>query len=137
MDSASSGDMRMNEIKGKITTVEGDLEVLYGFVDRLPQQHQTAARAALRRAVNIGRTMEDLQRLPADPPLNSEGLMLLGPELRHHILETRRIYSAVEDLEQTVTDIFSAQSQEHLRSILRSERDSTSSTSSTAFDIAT
>lgn len=116
--------------------VEGDLEVLYGFVDRLPHQYQTAARAALRRAVSVGRVMEDLQRLPADPPLTSEGLLLLGPQLRHHILETRKIYAAVEELHTIVTSIFDAKSQDHLRSILRSERDSNSATSSTEFDIA-
>jgi hypothetical protein len=136
MNSASSDDMRISEIKGKITTVEGDLEVLYGFVDRLPQHYQTSARAALRRAVSVGRTMEGLHRLPADPPVLEDGSILLGPELRRHILETRKVYSAVEDLQQTITDIFDAKSQEQLRSILRNERDSNSATASTEFDIA-
>lgn len=133
---ASSDDVRMNEIKGKITILEGDLEILYGFVDHLPDQYQLAARAALRRAVEVGRGIGDLERLPASPPVDEEGMLVLGPELRHHILETRRVYADIDDLSTTIDEMFSGTSREHLRSILRRERGSNTGTSTTAFDIA-
>ena len=46
---SSSEDVRMQQIRGKITGLEGDLEHLFGYVDSLPGAEQREARAALRR----------------------------------------------------------------------------------------
>jgi len=126
----------MQQIKGTITCLEGDLEHLFGYVDGLSGEKQHAAKLVLRRAFDMGRSMNDLDRLPAAPPVDDDGTLLLGPELRHHINEIRKVYREIADLKSSVESIFSQHKFNHLHSILRRERRSNTDTSSTEIDIA-
>jgi hypothetical protein len=132
---SSSEDMRMQQIKGKITGLEGDLEKLYGYVDGLPGTQQRAARTALRRAFDMGHSMRDLDGIPASPPVTEEGELLLGPQLRSHITAMRRVYGDIADLKNTIEGIFGDASFDHLHTTLRRERKNNTGTTSTEFGI--
>lgn len=133
---SSSEDMRLQKIKGKITGLEGDLEHLFGYVDSLSGTDQSGARSALRRAFNMGRSMSDFDHIPAAPPIGEGGELLLGPQLRHHIVEMRKVYRDIADLRNTIEGVFGSASYNHLHSVLRRERKSNTGTSITEFDIA-
>lgn len=126
----------MQQIKGKITGLEGDLEHLFGYVDSLPGAEQREARVALRRAFDMGRSISDLDRVPATPPIGENEVPLLGPELRHHVMQMRKVYGDIDDVRQMIESMFGDVSLNHLHAALRKERKSTTGTATTEFGVA-
>ena len=133
---SSSEDMRMQQIRGEITDLEGDIEHLYGYVDTLPGTQQLAARAALRKAFDVGRSISTLDRFPSTPPIEENESQLLGPNLKNHIIEMRKVYGDIADLRRTIEGIFGNASLNYLHSTMRKERKNNTGTSVTQFDIA-
>ena len=133
---SSSEDVRMQQIRGKITGLEGDLEHLFGYVDSLPGAEQREARAALRRAFEMGRSISDLDRVPATPPIGENEVPLLGPALRHHVMQMRQVYGDIDDVRQMIESMFGDVSLNHFHSMLRKEGKNNTDTASTEFDVA-
>lgn len=106
-----------------------DLAILrYYIKDRVPRESQKEFKYQLQRAFDAGRAFSEVQNIPAVPPIDDEGMMKIGPELKKHILETRQIYSEVDQLREIVADIFDKKSQHMLRDLLHDQEERTTGT---------
>ncbi|PIR52642.1 hypothetical protein COU76_05240 [Candidatus Peregrinibacteria bacterium CG10_big_fil_rev_8_21_14_0_10_49_10] len=116
-------DARIRQIRGKMQSVEGDLAELFAYMDDLPGHQQEQAREALQRAFEMGISLSDLDRMPGAPLLGEQEMHLLGPELRRHILETRKVYQEIAELKQVARHMFGRKTLQHLRRFLKRRRE--------------
>ena len=96
---------------------------------RVPKEYQREFQQQIQRAFNAGMAYSEVQNIPQDFPVSEEGMLQIGPTLRNHIMESRKIYAEVDDLRSVVTDIFHDKTQEHIVKIMRQDTEKTRSSS--------
>lgn len=125
----------MRKVRKKIKTVSKELQSIQVFLRTLPDPLQEDVKKELQKAFELGCVFSELQHLPHTPPLDGDGTLKLGPALRYHILETRKVYSEVWKLRSVVEDIFNEKSEVILRGILRENQEVTSGTEVTEISV--
>ncbi|MDA0375693.1 MAG: hypothetical protein O3A80_00070 [bacterium] len=112
-------DSRMRQVRKKLRGIARDLAILrYYLKDRVPHDQQKEFKYQLQRAFDAGRAFSEVQNIPSVPPVDEEGMIKIGPELRDHILEMRQIYYEVDQLREIVANIFDKHSQSMLKNLL-------------------
>lgn len=109
----------MRQVRKKLRGIARDLAILrYYLKDRVPHDQQKEFKYQLQRAFDAGRAFSEVQNIPSVPPVDEEGMIKIGPELRDHILEMRQIYYEVDQLREIVANIFDKHSQSMLKNLL-------------------
>lgn len=134
-DAQPPKDRRMRQMKRKIKKVGQDLTTINLFLQGLPKEIRDDVQQQLQRAFEAGAVFQEIQSMPQQLPMDAEGMIRIGPALRHHILETRKIYTEVDQLREIVSDIFEEKSQELLHKIVRDQEESTSITETTEITV--
>lgn len=128
----SPKDGRMDEIRKKLQGIGQDLHALREFIEhQVPQKQRRAVQKEIQRAFEAGIAYSEVQNVPDAFPVTEEGMLKIGPELRNHILESRKVYSDVDQLREVVADIFHEKTEEQLRKIMRRQERRTSGTGAT------
>jgi hypothetical protein len=129
-------DCRMVHIRKKLRRIGRDLTILrYYLKDHVPHDRQKEFKQQLQRAFDAGRTFSEVQDIPQSLPVGEDGLLQIGPELRYHILETRKIYGEVDQLRELVADIFDEKSEEMIRKIFHEQEEKTTGTESVEIEL--
>ncbi len=128
-------DRRMRRIRKKIRRIGKDLSSMKVFLDKLPEEMRGDVQRQLQRAFEAGCSYSELQNIPQHPPVDEAGVIRIGPELRYHILETRKVYGDVENLREIVVDIFDRKSQDMLRDLVREDEEQRSDTAAAEIQI--
>lgn len=108
---------------------------MQSFVDGVPKPMQAEVQKALRQAFEVGCDFQQLQSLPLRPPVDEQGMLKMGPALRDHILETRKIYGDVDQLREIVADLFDEKSSELLKRLVREQGEQMTGTGVAEFEI--
>lgn len=111
----------MRKVRKKIRKVGKDLQKIHHFLEGLPQPIQAEVQRELQRAFEAGCAYKELESMPNELPVSEDGVLQIGPALRYHILETRKIYGQVDQLREVVADIFEKKSEEMLHRLLREQ----------------
>ena len=109
---------QIDNIKRQIIRVGSGVEDMHKYIALLPEDMQREARDALHNAFETGRAFDELNRLPLSPPLNIDGTVMIGPEVKNHILQTREVYRRVGDLRTVVADLFDEEAPKIVRRVL-------------------
>ena len=96
---------------------------------RVPKEYQWEFQQQIQRAFNAGMAYSEVQNIPQDFPVSEEGMLQIGPILRDHIMESRKIYADVDELRGVVTDIFHDKTEEQIRRIMRQSTEKARSSS--------
>ncbi len=113
-------DGRMRRIRKKLRAVGRDLHTIRSYMrHRVPQQYQKEFQQQIQRAFEAGIAYGEVQNIPQDFPVDEQGMLLIGPLLRKHILESRKIYANVDELREVAADIFNEKTEDQLRKIMR------------------
>jgi len=116
----SPKDGRMKRIRNKLWKIARDLHRIRSYTRRrVPKEYQQEFQQQIQRAFNAGVAYSEVQNIPQDFPVSEEGMLQIGPILREHIMESRKIYTEVDDLRGVVTDIFHKKTEEHIHRIMR------------------
>ncbi len=121
-------DRRSRKIRRKIRKVGQDLTSLHEFLEGLPAEIKFDVQQQLQKAFEAGCTFSEIQNVPSELPLDENGIIHIGPALRYHIMEARKVYSDVDQLREIVANIFDQKSQDMLRRIMREQEETTSGT---------
>jgi len=113
---SSYGDQRMLQIEQKIHRVGFGIHDLYQYISGLPVNKRRKARAALRKAFEVGCTFEVLRRVPVEPPISEDGTIVIGPEMRKHIKRARQVYGEVGQLREIVSRLLDDDAEEMIDS---------------------
>ncbi len=105
------------------------------FLDGLPAEIRGDVQRQLQEAFEAGQTYNELQNLPQTLPFDKEGAIRIGPALRFHIMQTRKVYRDVDELREIVQRIFDDASQKRLTEIMREQEDSATGTDTTDITI--
>lgn len=128
-------DRRARKIRKKIRKVGKDLTALQEFLEGLPADIKYDVQRQLQRAFEAGCAYSEIQNVPQTMPVDEHGMIQIGPALRYHIMETRKVYSDIDQLREIVSNIFDKTSQEMLRRIMRSEEEATSGTQAVEIEL--
>jgi len=110
----------MKRIRNKLWKIARDLHRIRSYTRRrVPKEYQQEFQQQIQRAFNAGVAYSEVQNIPQDFPVSEEGMLQIGPILREHIMESRKIYTEVDDLRGVVTDIFHKKTEEHIHRIMR------------------
>lgn len=119
----------MREIKQKISMVEEGIGEMYEYVNGLQQAERDIAREALRHAFDAGRTFHELEHIPAEPPFGLDGQLKLGPILREHVLQARKVYAHIGQLREIIADLLDEDAETLLKAIQPPEKTSSGTAS--------
>jgi hypothetical protein len=125
----------MRGIRKKIRRVGKDLSSMKIFLDALPSEIREDVKRQLQTAFEAGCAYSELQNIPQHLPVDDAGIIRIGPALKYHIMETRKVYGDVENLREIVADIFDKKSQELLRDLVRGHEEKKSDTNATQFSL--
>lgn len=114
-------DNRVRKIRKDIRKVGRELEAIRAYVDALPEPFREDVKRQMLRAFEAGRAFSALENVPEKPPVDESGMLRIGPALREHILETRKVYADLGDLRDVAAGIFEKSSEDLLREIVREE----------------
>ena len=118
----------MGKIRKKISKVGKDLTEMQEFLEGYPADIRAELQRQLQKAFEAGCMYNELQNIPQSLPVDEAGAIVIGPALRYHIMETRRIYQDVDQLREIVATIFDKKSQDMLRAIMRAQEERMSGT---------
>lgn len=128
-------DGRMIRIRKTLRAIGRDLHVIRDYSQkRVPQQYQEEFQQQIQRAFEAGIAYGEVQNIPQVFPVDSEGMLQIGPLLRDHILESRQVYADVDQLREVVADIFNEKTEAQIRKFMQPHDVKVSGTKST--DIA-
>lgn len=116
-------DQRQRTVSTKVQRAERTLRRVTRYLSRQPRWQRSEAQHVIREAYEMGRAMGDLERLPHSPVAAMEIGPLFGDDLKNHILQTRRIYADIEDLEKQVDGLFEQKQTEMLLAFDEMEMD--------------
>mgnify|MGYP006865028093 CR=1 FL=1 len=123
-------------MRKKLRRIGRDLTILrYYLKDRVPHDQRKEFQRQLQRAFDAGREFSEVQNIPQPLPVDDVGMLQIGPELKHHILETRKIYGEVDRLREVVANIFDEKSEEMLKVLLREQEEKTTGTQSVEIEL--
>jgi len=126
----------MRQMRKKLRRIGRDLSILrYYITDRVPHEQQKEFKRQLQLAFDAGRAFSEIQNIPTQTPVDDEGILKIGPELKTHILETRQIYSEVDQLREIVSDIFHDQSFAKLKQLIHDQEEKASGTRTAKIEI--
>ena len=134
--SSGSEDRRMRKIRKKIQKVGKDLSKIHRFLEDLPDPIRMEVQRELQRAFEAGCAYVELQNLPSSMPIADDGNLQIGPELRYHILMTRKVYGDIDQLREIVADIFEEKSMKMLKKLLREQQETATSTEVTEIEMS-
>ncbi|MCA9371172.1 MAG: hypothetical protein KC680_04395 [Candidatus Peregrinibacteria bacterium] len=120
-------DLRTRKIRKKIRKVGKDLSSLQEFLEGLPADIRTDVQRQLQKAFEAGCAYSEIQHVPSAMPVDEQGIVQIGPALRYHIMQMRKVYGDIEQLREIVANIFDQKSQEMLRRIIREQEESVNS----------
>lgn len=121
-------DRRSRKIRKKIRKIGKDLTSLHEFLNGLPAEIKSDVQHQLQKAFEAGCTFNEIQSVPSALPLDENGLLQIGPALRYHIMEARKVYGDVDLLREIVANIFDQKSQDMLKKIMRESEEVTTTT---------
>lgn len=98
------------------------------FLEGYPADIRAELQRQLQKAFEAGCLYSELQSIPQSMPISDDGSIAIGPALRYHIMETRKVYRDVEQLREIVASIFDKKSQDMLRAIMRAQEERMSGT---------
>jgi hypothetical protein len=128
-------DGRMIRIRKTLQAIGRDLHVIRNYTTkRVPRQYQKEFQQQIQRAFEAGIAYGEVQNIPQNFPVDEAGMLQIGPSLRDHILESRKVYSDVDQLREVVADIFNEKTEEQIRKFMQPREEKVSGTES--FDIA-
>ncbi len=128
-------DRRARKIRKQIRKVGKDLTALQEFLEGLPADIRGDVQRQMQKAFEAGCTYSELQNVPQSMPVDDKGMVQIGPALRYHIMETRKVYADIDQLREIVNNIFDQKSQDMLRKIIREQAEK--ETGSLVVDITT
>jgi hypothetical protein len=129
-------DQRMRSLRKKIRHIGRDLSILRHYLkDRVPYKHQREFQQQLQRAFDAGRAYSEVQNTPQSLPVDEKGQLRIGPALRYHILETRKVYGDVDQLREIVADLFDEKSEKMLNKLLQEQEEQLSGTGTTEIEV--
>lgn len=128
-------DSRMRRIRKKIGTITKRLRKMRRFIDGLPEDLQTEVQRQLQAAFEAGQAFSEIDALPQTLPVDVDGELRIGPALRFHIMQTRKVYRDVDELRSIVQKIFDDASQKRLTEIMREQEERSSGTDVTNITI--
>lgn len=132
----SPKDHRIRKTRKKLRKIGQDLVLLRHYLqDRVPHDYQREFQDQLQRAFDAGRAFSEVQNIPQSPPISDEGMISIGPELREHILEVRKVYSEVDQLRDLVANIFDEKAEAMLRKLLREQEERTTISDSVEMEL--
>lgn len=116
-------DRRARKIRKQIRKIGKDLTELQEFLEGLPAEIRDNAKRQLQKAFEAGCTFSEIQNMPQSLPIDEQGMVQIGPALRYHIMQTRKVYADIDQLREIVSNIFDQKSQQMLRKIMRQQED--------------
>jgi hypothetical protein len=129
-------DGRMMRIRKKLRAIGRDLHVIRNYSrKRVPQQYQREFQQQIQRAFEAGIAYGEVQNIPQDFPVDETGMLQIGPLLRDHILESRKVYADVDELREVVADIFHEKTEEQILKIMKRDEEKVSGTDVTGITI--
>lgn len=112
-------DLRIRKIRQEIQEKEGDLVAVGEYVQDLPPAERPAAIAALQKAYDVGQSLGEMQHTPPAPPVDPDGELKLGDELRAHLKEARQVQQDIDQLRNVAQQIFHERTKRKARRRLR------------------
>jgi|GEM_PF-1043521 len=135
-DSGHPKDGRMMRIRKTLSGIGRDLHIIRNYTrKRVPQQYQKEFQQQIQRAFEAGIAYGEVQNIPQDFPVDEQGMLQIGPLLRDHILESRKVYADVDQLRGVVADIFNEKTEEQIRKFMRNNEEKVSRTGSVDISI--
>ncbi|PIR54555.1 hypothetical protein COU75_00240 [Candidatus Peregrinibacteria bacterium CG10_big_fil_rev_8_21_14_0_10_42_8] len=124
-------DGRMMRIRKTLQSIGRDLHIIRNYSQkRVPRQYQKEFQQQIQRAFEAGIAYGEVQNIPQDFPVDEQGMLQIGPLLRDHILESRKVYADVDQLRGVVADIFNEKTEEQIRKFMRVHEERLSGTES-------
>lgn len=111
----------MKKIRKRIGKVGQNLDSIRQFVEGLPDPIRDDVKDQILLAFQAGQELSRLDSVPDTPPVDTEGMLRIGPALRDHILATRRVYGDLQDLREAAERIFDLETARLLEGIVREE----------------
>lgn len=125
-------DGRMDEVRKKLQEIGQDLQGLRVYLEsHVPRKYQRDFQCQIQRAFNAGMAYNEVQNIPQSLPVDEQGMLKIGPLLREHILETRKVYADVDELRAIVAQIFNEKSEEQILKFNRRNERKTSGSDAT------
>lgn len=128
-------DGRMRKMRKKIASVAKKLRRMRKYLDTLPEEIREDMQRQLQAAFEAGQEFSEIDNLPNSAPIDEDGQMRIGPALRFHIMQTRKVYRDVDELRDIVYKIFDEASQRRLVQIMKEQEEKSSGTRATDITI--